>query len=184
MGTKFGGAIGATLSADRGDACSSGSRHKTCGLKQRILAMYNLEVPGLSACRLSCRRRWLAGGKASGKTSVIVFGNQQTRPPGEQSIPVLQRHGACYAQCGQARTIPAPAVSPVRGHPDILYRSIAFSPERQRSFGTAGLSVRPRRLSHSAFRLAHACALMPPCRLSPLLRDVLLRRPPGLWPVP
>ena len=115
-------------------------------------------IPGLSACRLSCRRRWLAGGKASGKTSVIVFGNQQTRPPGEQSIPVLQRHGACYAQCGQARTIPAPAVSPVRGHPDILYRSIAFSPERQRSFGTAGLSVRSRRLSHSAFRLAHACA--------------------------
>ena len=141
-------------------------------------------IPGLSACRLSCRRRWLAGGKASGKTSVIVFGNQQTRPPGEQSIPVLQRHGACYAQCGQARTIPAPAVSPVRGHPDILYRSIAFSPERQRSFGTAGLSVRPRRLSHSAFRLAHACALMPPCRLSPLLRDVLLRHPPGLWLVP
>ena len=147
-------------------------------------------IPGLSACRLSCRRRWLAGGKASGKTSVIVFGNQQTRPPGEQSIPVLQRHGACYAQCGQARTIPAPAVSPVRGHPDILYRSIAFSPERQRSFGTAvgpppasesfGLSARPcLRADAAVSAVAPAARRSAPAPAGPLACSIVSwrRRP-------
>lgn len=137
-----------------------------------------IRLPSVMSPQMACRRESV---REDFRHCLRESANQaarrtvDTRPTKAWGLLCPMRPGTDHSGTGCE---PGPRAS---GYPVSFHR---FFAGETAELWDCGLSVRPRRLSHSAFRLAHACALMPPCRLSPLLRDVLLRHPPGLWLVP